>query len=275
GGLVLLIACANVANMMLARAAGRRREISVRLALGAGRGRLIRQLLTESMLLAAGAALPAFLLSCWLMRLASRMKMPLPIPMTLDLTPDWRALVFTFVLTGFTGLGFGLVPALQATRTDLVSALKEGGQVHLRKYRALSLRNVLVLCQMAASLTLLLLTGYLGLGIQSTLGVQDGFNPRNMYLISVDPVRDGYSAARAAAFFEKLLERVQRLPSIADACLTDTLPVAIDGSPDVTFSTPGEGAADSHELHWAPRHIVGRNYFETAGISILAGRGFR
>ena len=127
GGLVLLIACANVANMMLARAAGRRREISVRLALGAGRGRLMRQLLTESMLLAAGAAVPAFLLSCWLMRLASRMKMPLPIPMTLDLTPDWRALLFTFVLTALTGLGFGLAPALQATRTDLVTALKEGG----------------------------------------------------------------------------------------------------------------------------------------------------
>jgi len=145
GGLVLLIACANVANMMLSRAAARRREISVRLALGASRGHLVRQLLTESMLLAAGAALPAFLLSSWLMRLASSMKMPLPIPMTLDLTPDWRALVFTFVLTGFTGLGFGLAPALQATRADLVSALKEGGHVHLRKYRALSLRNILVL----------------------------------------------------------------------------------------------------------------------------------
>jgi ABC-2 type transport system ATP-binding protein len=225
GGLVLLIACANVANMMLARAAGRRREISVRLALGAGRGRLIRQLLTESMLLAAGAAVPAFLLSCWLMRLASRMKMPLPIPMTLDLTPDWRALLFTFALTGLTALGFGLAPALQATRADLVSALKEGGQVHLHRFRALSLRNILVLGQMAASLTLLLLTGYLGLGIQSTVGVQEGFNPKNLYLISLDPVRDGYSGARAAAFFDRLLERVRALPGVTNACLTDTLPV--------------------------------------------------
>ncbi len=275
GSLVLLIACANVANMMLARAAGRRREISVRLALGAGRGRLIRQLLTESMLLAVGAALPAFLLSCWLMRLASRMQMPLPIPMTLDLTPDWRALLFTFVLTGLTGLGFGLAPALQATRTDLVTALKEGGQVHLSKYRALSLRNVLVLCQMAASLTLLLLTGYLGLGIQSTVGVQEGFDPKNLYLISLDPVRDGYSGARAAAFFDRLLERVRTLPGVTNACLTDTLPVATDGNPGVRFSSAGPQATGEPERHWARKHMVGRDYFETAGIRILAGRSFQ
>jgi predicted permease len=275
GGLVLLIACANVANMMLARAAGRRREISLRLALGASRGRLIRQLLTESMLLAAGAALPAFLLSCWLMRLASHMKMPLPIPMALDLSPDWRALAFTFVLTGLTGLLFGLAPALQATRTDLVSALKEGGQVHLRKYRALSLRNVLVFCQMAASLTLLLLTGYLGLGIQSTVGVQEGFDPKNLYLISLDPVRDGYSGARAAVFFDKLLQRVKTLPGVTSACLTDTLPVATDGNAGVRFSSAGPQAKGAPERHWARKHIVGRDYFETAGIKILAGRSFQ
>jgi putative ABC transport system permease protein len=275
GGLVLLIACANVANMMLARAADRRKEIAVRLALGAGRARLVRQLLTESMLVAIGAAIPGFLLCEWCMHALSQVRMPFPIPVAFDLSPDWRAMLFTLALTGATGIAFGLAPAFEATRPSLVPALKEGGNIQLRKYRRLSLRNALVLCQMAASLTLLLLTGYMGLGIQSTLGVQEGFDPRNMYLISLDPVRDGYSAERAAAFFEKLLERVERLPSIAAACLTDTLPVAIDGSPDVTFSTPGEGTGDSHEMHWAPRHIVGRHYFETAGISILAGRGFR
>ena len=103
---------------------------------------------------------------------------------------------------------------MQATRADLVSALKEGGNAHLRKYRALSLRNALVICQMAASFTLLPMTGYLGLGIQDTLGVQEGFDPRNLYPISLDPVRDGYSAARAADFFEKLLERLKRLAGV-------------------------------------------------------------
>ena len=275
GGLVLLIACANVANMMLARAADRRKEIAVRLALGASRARLIRQLLTESMLVAAGAAVPAFFLCVWLMRLLSQLRMPFPIPVGFDLSPDWRALVFTLALTVLTGLAFGLGPALQATRTDLAPALKEGGNIRIRKYRRLSLRNALVLCQMAASLTLLLLTGNMGLGIQSTLGVQGGFNPRNLYLISLDPVRDGYSAEHAVAFLQKLLDRVTRLPAVTAACLTDTVPVAMDGNAGATFSTPGREGANRRELYWARKHIVGRNYFETAGIPILAGRGFR
>lgn len=275
GGLVLLIACANVANMMLARAADRRKEIAVRVALGASRLRLIRQLLTECLLLAAVAAVPAFLLSVWLMHLASQMRMPFPILVSFDLNPDWTALAFTLGVTCLTALAFGLAPALQATRTDLVSALKEGGSVHLRKYRPLSLRNALVLCQMAASLTLLLITGYMGLGIQNTLGVQEGFDPRNLHLISLDPVRDGYSPVQASAFFEKLLERVKGLPAIAAACLTDTIPVALDGNPGVRFSSSGAQSDATRNASWARKHLVGRDYFETAGIKILSGRGFR
>jgi predicted permease len=273
GGMVLLIACANVANMMLARAADRRKEIAIRLALGASRARLIRQLLTESMLIAAGAGVPALLLSVWLMHLVSQIRMPLPIPISFDLNPDWRALLFTFGVTLVTGIAFGLAPALQATRADFTPALKEGGNIQLRKHRRFSLRNALVLCQMAASLTLLLLTGYMGLGIQSTLGIQEGFNPRNLYLMSLDPVRDGYSPERAADFLQKLLDRVKQLPSVNAACLTDTVPVAIGGDAGVMFSTQGGDAA--RDLHWALRHTVGRDYFETAGIPILAGRGFR
>jgi predicted permease len=276
GGMVLLIACANVANMMLARAADRRKEIAVRLALGASRARLVRQLLTESMLIAIGAAVPGYLLCVWCMHLLSQLRMPLPVPVSYDLNPDWRALLFTCGLALITGVAFGLVPAWQSTRPSLTPALKEGGNIRLRKHRRLSLRNALVLCQMAASLTLLLLTGYMGLGIQSTIGVQEGFNPRNMFLISLDPVRDGYSAARAAAFFVKLLEHVQRLPAVTAACLTDTVPVALDGNAGVTFSIAGSTAgATGHAVEWARKHVVGRGYFETAEIPILAGRGFR
>src|SRR5262249_52642542 len=150
---------------------------------------LVRQLLTESMLLSAGAAIPAFPLCVWFLHLYSHFRMPWPIPVSIDLSPDWRALVFTFAVTAVTGLAFGIAPARQATRADLVTSLKEGGGVIVRRRRALSMRNGLMLGQMAASLSLLLLTGYLGFGIQSTLGVQEGFNPRNLYLLSLDPVR--------------------------------------------------------------------------------------
>ena len=268
-GLVVLIACSNVANMMLARAAGRRREIAVRLAMGASRARLIRQLLTESMLVAAGAGVLGFLASVWLMRWASQMKMPYPIPISFDMNPDLRVLLFTMGLTCFTGLVFGLAPAIESTRTDLAPALKQGGNIQLPSHRRWSLRNGLVLCQMAASLTLLLLTGYMGLGIQSNLGLQQGFNPGNLWLIALDPIRDGYSGGQASAFFDKLLSRVRRLPTVTSACLTDTVPVAMAGNAGVTFSDEGKTAGS------ALRHTVGQGYFETAGIPVLLGREFR
>jgi macrolide transport system ATP-binding/permease protein len=273
GGLVLLIACANAANMMLARAADRRREIAVRLSLGASRVRLIRQLLTESMLVAAGAGVLGFILTVWLMHLGSQTRMPYPMPVSFDLNPDWHALLFALAVTGLAGLAFGLAPALQATRTDLTPALKEGGNIQLTRYRRVSLRNGLMLCQMAGSLTLLLLTGFLGLGIQTTMGVQQGFDSRNLYLISLDPVRDGYSGAQATAFFDQLLDRVKRLPSVVAATLTDTVPVAVDGNPGAIFSDAGAGGEKA--THSARKHAVGKDYFETAGIPILLGRGFR
>jgi predicted permease len=273
GGLLLLIACANVANMMLARATDRRKEVAVRLSLGASRGRLVRQLLTESMLLAAGAAPLAFVLCVWVMHGLSQLRMPQPIPIRFDLSPDWRAAAFTFALTCLTGLAFGLAPALQATRPDLVRTLKEGGAMRLRKRRSLSLRNALMLCQMAASLTLLLLTGYLGLGIQNTLGVQEGFDPRNLYLASLDPVRDGYTPARAADFFDKLLDRLRRDRGIQAACITDTLPASLDGNAGARFSVPGWHSTGAQDADWGRKHIVGRDYFETAGIKIVTGRG--
>ncbi len=211
-GLILLIACANVGNMMLARAAGRRKEIAVRLALGAGRARIVRQLMTESMILVAGAAVPAFLASMWLMRLLSGVRMPLLIPVAYDFQPDARVLLLTTLLTGATGLIFGLVPALQATGSGLTPALKEGGAVRLPGRHRFHLRNLLMVGQFAGSLTLLVILGLLSFGIQTTLGVQAGFNPKNLYLISLDPVRDGYSAPQAAAFLQKLLDRVKLLP---------------------------------------------------------------
>ncbi len=267
-GLVMLIAAANVANMMLARAAARRKEIAVRLSLGAGRWRLIRQLLTECMLVAFGAGAMGFVISKWLMHAISNMRLPYPMPVRYDLDPDWRALLFTLGLTVFTGLAFGLIPAFQATRADLIPALKGAGLIRVRRFRSLSLRNALLLAQVSGSLMLLLIVGLLALGIQTTLGVQAGFNPRDLYLISLDPVRDGYSGRQSAAFSERLLERVKRNPAIMSAALTDTTPVAMNGGASVHVSS-------GNTIQWALRYVVGRDYFQTTGIPVLRGRAFR
>ena len=270
-GLIMLIACANVGNMMLARAAGRRKEIAVRLALGASRARLVRQLLTESMIVVAASAVPGVLASMWLLHLLSGVRMPLLIPVSYGFQPDARALTMTIALAGLTGLLFGLIPALQSTRADLASAIKEGGNVRLPGRHRFSLRNVLMVGQFAGSLTLLVILGLLSMGIQTTLGIQAGFNPKNLYLISLDPVRDGYSAAQAAAYLQKLLDRVKLLPSVTSASLTESVPVSI-GSGRVRVSTPGDPA---HETRTVIRHLVGKDYFETTGIAVPIGRAFR
>jgi predicted permease len=262
-GLVMLIACANVANMMLARAAGRRKEIAVRLALGASRARIVRQLLTESMMVALAAAVPGILVSIWLIHKLTGVKMPVLVPVTFDLHPDWRVLAGTIAFTGFTALIFGLVPAVQAAKVDLAS--------DFRPARRSTVRNVLMVSQFAGSLTLLVILGLLSVGIQTTLGIQSGFNARNLALLSLDPVRDGDSPPRAAAFFDRLLDRVQRLPAVTAACLTETVPVEI-GSATMQVSAPGEG---SRQTLSARRHVVGKDYFATTGIPILMGRAFR
>jgi predicted permease len=273
--LVVLIACANVANTALARASERRREIAIRLALGASRARLIRLLLTEHMLIAIGAGGLGFLLAVYLMHLASQIRMPYPIPVGYDLSPDSRALWFTLGLTVLTGLGFGLAPAWHATRADFTPALKEGGDMRYRKHRRLSLRNGLMLSQMAGSLTLLLLVSCLTIGMQRRMGFDAGFQSANLYLLSLDPVRDGYSPASTADFLQRLLDRVKMLPSVIEASLTDTVPVSMNGDGWAPVADAAQSSAKARVWHGSRKFVVGRGYFETLGLPILAGRSFR
>ncbi|MDE3168101.1 MAG: ABC transporter permease, partial [Acidobacteriota bacterium] len=268
--LVMLIACASVATMKLAHAASRRREIAVRLALGASRARIVRQLLIEAFLLTGIAGLLGFLASAWLLRSLSHLRMPYPMPVSYDFQPDGRVLLFTLLMTIATGLLFGLAPALQAARTDLAPALKEGGDVRLGSHRRLSLRNLLIVSQVAGSLTLLVILGLLSFGMQGALGMQTGFDPAHLYLISLDPVRDGYTPAQAAAFLPKLLDRVQGLAAVKAAALTETVPVAM-----VTSSLPISRPGRTRHLDRAIQHVVGKDYFATVGIPLLAGHAFR
>jgi len=272
GGAVLLIACSNVANMMLARAAERRKEIAIRLAMGAGRWRLIRQLLTESLLVAAGAGVLGFLLSVWALSLNSGGSLPYPMPLQFDLRPDGTVLLFTIGLTIVTGLVFGLVPAWQTTRADLNPALKEGGHVQISRLRRFSLRNLLVLSEVAGSLALLLITGFLVIGHQRIAGVSAGFDARDLYLMTLDPLRDGYSSEQTRAFFQRLLERSKTLPAVRALALADYAPMTMIGKPQVNYTV--DGPSQTRVLHSARRAVVGNSYFDTLGIPILVGRGF-
>jgi hypothetical protein len=259
--------------MMLARAVDRRKEIAVRLALGAGRGRLVRQLVTETMLIAAVAGVLGFGMAAWLMHMASHIPWPLQWPITFRLEPDGRVLLFSLALTAFAGLALGLLPALQATRPDLTCALKEGGNFRLRRFRRLSSRNALMVFQMAASLALLLITGFLILGYSRIAGRDVGFDPRNLYVISLDPLRAGYSAARSADFFQKLLDRTRSLPAVTSATLADVTPMSVMGRTLVPVSV--DGTSGAKEIHRARPFQVERSYFETLGVPIVLGRGFR
>ena len=177
-GLMVFIPCTNIASMMLARATNRRREIAVRLALGASRARLIRHLLAESLIVAALSGALGFFGSVWLMHGLSQLRMPFASPIEYNFQADWRVLLCALGLMAFTGLAFGLMPALQATRTDVLPALKEGGTLLVRRNRRFNARNLLVISQIAGTLMLLTLIGFESFGIQTTLGVQQGFDPR-------------------------------------------------------------------------------------------------
>ena len=154
-GLVLLVACANLANMMLARAANRAREIAIRVALGAGRVQLVGQLLTESVVLALAGGISGMVLATWLSGLVGRFQPPLPIDVTFSMAPDWRVLLFTMIAAGITGVVFGLIPALRASQPDLVPALKDTGEGTGRGKGRVELRDALVVVQVAVSIVLL------------------------------------------------------------------------------------------------------------------------
>jgi predicted permease len=220
-GLMLWIACSNVGTMLVARAHARRKEIAIRLSLGANRSRLIRQLLTESILLAVAGGIVGIILALALQNWsANAMKDFTPDFVNLDYRLDWQALVFTFVLTLISGMMFGLAPALQSTRGDLTQSLKLGATWRLASFRRFGTRNLLVLQQVAGSLMLLLITGFVVLGIQRAASIDPGFETNNLFMMSVDPLRDGYSPNMTETWMSRIRERVKRLPGVVYASLT-------------------------------------------------------
>lgn len=270
-GLVLLVACANVANLFLARATGRQKEIAIRLAVGAGRRQLVRQLLLESFLLALAGAAVGFLLAAAAAHAISSVQLPLPFPVAFDFNVDWRVALFTLGLSAITALAFGLVPALRASRPDLVGSLKEGTTGFGRTPRS-RMRNTLVIVQVSLSLVLLTMAGLFLRSLGNASSIDIGFKPTNLLIMSMDPKLQNYSHDRTAQFLSQLHDRVAALPGVRSVSFVGVVPLSVGGENDNFAVDPTQG-------HPAQNHIafvdaVGAGYFQTMGIPLLRGRGF-
>jgi macrolide transport system ATP-binding/permease protein len=271
--LVLVMACGNVANMLLARSAARRREMAVRISLGAGRGRIVRQLLTESVLLALLGAIAGLAFARWMLSGLESMRPLIPEYGYFDVRFDWQALAFAVLVAAGSGILFGLVPALRASREDIYAGLKPHAAASGHRRRLISLRNVLVFQQVTASIVLLLLTGFVVVGWQRTATLDVGFDTAHLYRVSVDPVRDGYTPERARVFFEQLGERLTRLPGVRAVSVSQTLPLAMSNS-EALLSAKVDFAGGTRSLGATRADRVGAGFFETVGIPLLRGRTF-
>jgi predicted permease len=270
-GLVLLIACTNVASLLLARAAARRRETAVRLSLGASRGRLIRQLLTESVLLSVAAGGLGVLMAVWAIDVVMAFRPPVPFPFELNLRIDAGVLGFSFLLSILTGLAFGLAPALQASRPDLLPALKDDALAH-RASGAWSPRRLLVVAQFAMSLVLLIGAGLFLQSLRNAQRIDLGFEPRNLLLLTTDLRLNGYAEPAGRDFYRRLLERSAALPGVASVSLASHVPLGLEGQRrGITIEGYEPQDGEDMELHTSS---VGPGYFRTIGMTLLRGRDF-
>ncbi len=275
-GLVLLVACANVANLLLARATVRRREIAVRLALGASRRRLIRQLLTESVMLSTLGGALGLILAIWLSDLF-RFGVPKVDFATMDydyaLGLDYRVLGFTLAVSVLTGVIFGLAPALQSSRPDLVPTLKGEMSAASAGRRRPNLRNLFVVTQVALSLMLLVSAGLLVKSLRNAQTMNPGFRTDHLLMASVNVGLHGYDEARGRRFYKQLGERLQSLPGVTHASFAGPLPLdQYYNAANVTIE--GRVPKTANERLGIGYSIVGHNYFETMNTPIVQGRAF-
>ena len=271
-GLVLLVACANVANMLLARASGRQREVGIRLAIGASRGRLIRQLLTESVVLGLIGAAAGIALAAGLLRLIEVMPLPIPIPIALSLRIDARVLLFTVFVATAAGVIAGVAPALRATRANLVADLKGDSAAVKTGRRRWGLRDGLVALQTAFTLVLLVAAGLLTRSVAQAHRIDLGFEPAGLAAVASELGLVGYSDDQAKLLYDRALDRVGAIPGVQRAARTVRQPLAINYNRNGIFfpdrQQPGDQATPVAAT-W-----VDPNYFDTLRVPLLRGRNF-
>src|SRR5580692_2148545 len=273
-GLVLLIACANVANLILARANGRRKEFATRVALGASRWRMVRQLLTETVLLSVFGGILGMLFARWAAMALTSIHIPTDIPLRLfDLRLDWRIFSFAFFAALATGVVAGLVPSLQASRTDLADTLKAGGRSGGGSASHHRFRNALVVSQVAVSLLLLACAGFFIRSLQNSAHVDMGFRVDHTLMMSVDVGLQGYKEERGQQFFKQLSERVRSLPGVRDAAVAAYIPMGTENSL-VNILPEGQVIDDKSKTESTFDDSVQPGYFRTAGTPVIEGREF-
>ena len=271
-GMVLLIACANVANLLLARTAGRRKEIAIRLSVGASRGRLIRQLLTESLLIALLGGALGSLIAVWsfggiLRFVIAHLPHEFPL-LSVNVGPDLRVLGFSLALTLLTGIVFGLAPALQASRPDVNTALKDSGAGGTQAGAGGFLRHTLVAAQVAVCMVLLIAAGLLLRGLYVAQTIDPGFRMQNVASVSFDLQGQGYDDQRAALFQRDLLQRLAGLPGVDAVAQAGEIPLS-NNHRGTSFSLPGQPGD-----HGVEYNEVSSDYFSLLEIPIVRGRNF-
>jgi macrolide transport system ATP-binding/permease protein len=263
--LVLTIACSNLATLLLVRGAARAKEISVRLAMGATRRQLVRHLLTESLLLSLAGGITGCVLAWWAMQALQQVELPI----TVDLTLDYRVLIFAIAVSQATGVAFGLAPALKATRVDLVTSLRDEG-VQPLEHRRLTLKNALIVVQVAISVLLL---GGTSIFLQAVAASQDmrvGYAVDGVAMLEIDVRFAGYRDAAAQSVYDELRRRIAALPGVQSAALLNSLPMRSADAPIVIERAPGDdGSPVDGSMIWA-----GPGFFETLRIPVLHGRVF-
>src|SRR3954470_23376455 len=274
-GIVLLIACANIANLLLARATKRRREVAIRLALGARRSRLIRQLLTESLLLSIIGGVAGLALATWTLSALVAADLQLPFPIEDAVAVDPRVLAFTAGLAILTGVLFGLAPALQASKADVVPVLKNEMVPSARGHRGLrgyfSLRQVLVVAQVALSLVALIAAALFLRELRTAQRVDTGFVTRGVLVMNFNLLREGYSEDRGRVFYDQVLERAAALPGASGAAIAQVPPLA-GGFMRTVFPEGADTTTTGRIL--VQVNSVGNGYFQAIGIPLLRGRDF-
>jgi putative ABC transport system permease protein len=269
---VLLIACANVANLLLASAATRQKEIAIRTALGASRLRVIQQLLTESLMLAFAGGVAGLLLALWGVALLTKL-LPLDFPRLGEIKLDWRVVAFTFVASVLTGILFGLAPALQISKTDVQESLKESGRGTSSSRRHNRLRSLLIVGEVALSVVLLVGAGLLFRSFLQLQAVNTGFTSEQVLTLRLSPAGSNYRTdADYIAFYDKTVQRVSTIPGVTGVGAINTLP--LDKGPQAGFRIEGRPPLTSDKWPSGNYRCVSTDYFRAMNIPVVQGRGF-